>query len=80
MFFILMSILKHVLDIVKCLSVYFVLFLSLIDYLTVFCAVGALTRIDLNELYLSIKYFDQNGCFELISKMQLLYNRFITCD
>ena len=50
MFLILKSTLKQKLDIVQCLHYdYF-------DYLTVFCAVGALIRIDLIALYLSIRY------------------------
>ena len=40
---------------------YVVLSLSLIDYLTVFCAMGALIRINLIELHLCITYFDPNG-------------------
>ena len=51
-----------------------------IEYLTVFCAVGALIGIHLIEPYLSVTYYDQMKYSELIPAMQLLYEQLIACD
>ena len=51
-----------------------------IEYLTVFCAVGALIGIHLIEPYLSVAYYDQMKDSELIPAMPLLYEQLIACD
>ena len=51
-----------------------------IEYLTVFCAVGALIGIHLIEPYLSVTYYDQMKYSELIPAMQFLYKQLIACD
>ena len=51
-----------------------------IEYLTVFCAVGALIGIHLIEPYLSVTYYDKIKYSQLIPAMQLLYEQLTACD
>ena len=51
-----------------------------LNFLKIFCAVGALVGIPLIQPYLSVTYFDQMRYSELIAAMQTLYNELKTCN